>query len=186
MSKSLQSVQYCILHSLTRLQHLQSRIVYKVLVSRLACKTSLNCSTKFPVNLEKKPVKQLNSATTGMTDRGSNRECTHSGHIILATLNKQCESAKTCKYLQHPTTPFLLAIIYLAATTALQSFNGLFSRTTWVNWYQRGKTKIRKTSLDLNEARNDGISIRKQSARRSRQITTPTSHHSILQAGCSS
>jgi len=30
--------------------------------------------------------------------------------------------------------------------------NGLFSRTTWVSWYQNGKT-----SLDLNEATDDGV-----------------------------
>ena len=29
----------------------------------------------------------------------------------------------------------------------------LFSRTTWVSWYHKGKT-----SLDLNEARDDGVS----------------------------
>jgi len=34
----------------------------------------------------------------------------------------------------------------------LHSFNGLFSRTTWVSWYQKGKT-----SLDLNEARDNGV-----------------------------
>jgi len=33
----------------------------------------------------------------------------------------------------------------------LHSFNGLFSRTTWLSRYQK-----RKTSLDLNEARDDG------------------------------
>ena len=33
----------------------------------------------------------------------------------------------------------------------LHPFNGLFSRTTWVSRYQNGKT-----SLDLNEARDDG------------------------------
>jgi len=52
-----------------------------------------------------------------------------------------------------------------------------------------------KTSLDLNEARDDGVlgwsgiswTICKQSALCCRQITTPTPHHSIfLQAGCSS
>ena len=61
--------------------------------------------------------------------------------------------------------------------------NGLFSRTTWKSRYQKGKA-----SLDLNEARDrgglrcSGISwtIRKQSARRSRQIATPTPHHSIF------
>ena len=31
-------------------------------------------------------------------------------------------------------------------------FNGFFSRTTWVSRYQKGKT-----SLDLNEARDDGV-----------------------------
>jgi len=54
-------------------------------------------------------------------------------------------------------------------------FNGLFSKTTWVNWYQKGKT-----SLDLNGARDDGIlgwsniswTICKQSA----PCSTPTTH----------
>jgi len=31
-------------------------------------------------------------------------------------------------------------------------FNSLFSRTAWVSWYQKGKA-----SLDLNEARDDGV-----------------------------
>ena len=61
-------------------------------------------------------------------------------------------------------------------------FNGLFSRTTWVSRYQKSKT-----SLDLNETRDDGVlgrsgirwTICKQSAPRSRQTTTPTPHHSI-------
>jgi len=35
-------------------------------------------------------------------------------------------------------------------TTKQHPFNGFFSRTTWASWYQKGKT-----SLDLNEARND-------------------------------
>jgi len=34
----------------------------------------------------------------------------------------------------------------------LHLFNGLFSRTTWVRRYQKGKI-----SLDLNEARDDGV-----------------------------
>ena len=34
----------------------------------------------------------------------------------------------------------------------LHPFNGLFSRTTWVSQYQKGKT-----SVDLNEARYDGV-----------------------------
>jgi len=65
----------------------------------------------------------------------------------------------------------------------LHPFNGRFSRTTWVSRYQKGQT-----SLDLNQARDDevfgcsGISwtICKQHAPCSRQITTPTPHHSIF------
>jgi len=70
-----------------------------------------------------------------------------------------------------------------AATTTTTTFNGLFSRTAWVSQHQIGKT-----SLDLNEARDDGVlgcsgiswTICKQSAPRSRQITTPPPHHSIF------
>jgi len=65
----------------------------------------------------------------------------------------------------------------------LHTFNSFFSGTTWVSWHQKSKT-----SLDLNEARDDwvlgcsGISwtICKQSAPRSRQITTPIPRHSIF------
>jgi len=62
-------------------------------------------------------------------------------------------------------------------------YSRLTARKTWVSWYQKGKT-----SLDLNEAKNDvvlecsGISwtICKQSTPRSRQITTPVPHHSVV------
>jgi len=43
--------------------------------------------------------------------------------------------------------PLLLLLLLL-----LHLFNLLFSRTTWVSRYQKGKT-----SLDLNEAREDGV-----------------------------
>ena len=57
------------------------------------------------------------------------------------------------------------------------SFSSLFYRTTWVSRYKKDKT-----SLDLNEARDDrilgcsGISW----AIYRRQITIPTPHHSIF------
>jgi len=65
----------------------------------------------------------------------------------------------------------------------LHPFNGLFYSTTSISRLQKGKT-----SLDLNEARSDGVlgcsgiswTICKQSAPLSRQITTPTSHRSIF------
>jgi len=74
-------------------------------------------------------------------------------------------------------------LLLLLLVLLLHPFNGLFSRTTWVSWYQKGKT-----SLDLNEAKDDGAlgysgiswTICKQSAPRSRQRTTPTPHHSTF------
>ena len=52
------------------------------------------------------------------------------------------------------------------------------SKTSWVSWYQKGKTS-------LDEARDDGVlgcsgiswTICRQSAPHSRQITTPAPHH---------
>jgi len=59
-----------------------------------------------------------------------------------------------------------------------------FSRTTWVSRYQKGKT-----SLDLNEARDDGVSgwwhkldnvqTICTSLQKFREITTSAAHHSV-------
>ena len=40
----------------------------------------------------------------------------------------------------------------VSTNTTIHSFSGLFSKTTWVSRYQKGKTR-----LDLNEARDDGV-----------------------------
>jgi len=39
-------------------------------------------------------------------------------------------------------------------TTTLNSFNGVFCRTTWVSWHQKGRT-----ILDFTEARDDGVAV---------------------------
>ena len=73
--------------------------------------------------------------------------------------------------------------VFLSDTTLLHSFNGPVSRTAWISQHQKGET-----SLDLNEARDDGVAGRqciswticKQSAPRSKQITTPAPHRSIF------
>jgi len=73
--------------------------------------------------------------------------------------------------------------VCVCVCSLLHPYNGLFSRTTWVSRYQKGKA-----SLDLNEAKDDVVSecygiiwtTYKQSAPRSRQITTPAPHHSIF------
>jgi len=77
----------------------------------------------------------------------------------------------------------VLASELLLLPPLLHPFNGLLSRTTWMCRYQKGKT-----SLLLNEARDDGAlgcsgisrTICKQSAPHSRRITTPTHHHSVF------
>ena len=43
-------------------------------------------------------------------------------------------------------------LIQIRLLLLLNPFNGLFLRTAWVGWYEKGKT-----SLDLYEARDDGI-----------------------------
>jgi len=72
-------------------------------------------------------------------------------------------------------------------TTNTHLFNGHFSGTTRVSWYQKGKT-----NLDFTEARDSEWQWHQlghicKSAPRSRQITMPARHHSVfLQAGCPS
>jgi len=73
---------------------------------------------------------------------------------------------------------------YSMEKVLLRPFSGLFSGTTWVSRYQRGKT-----GLDLNEARDGGVWGQQWhqldhmqttcTAPRCSQITTPTPHHSI-------
>jgi len=86
-------------------------------------------------------------------------------------------------YIYHNTPLAYWGRLLLLLLLLLNPFNGLFCRTTWVCWYQKSET-----SLDLNEARDDGVlgcsgiswTICKQSAPHSRQITTPTPYHSFF------
>jgi len=100
------------------------------------------------------------------------------------TDSKQNDNRSDNKYVVHSWSvsvqlTFSLEILQAEYTP----LNGIFSWTTWVSWYEKGKT-----SLDLNEARDDGDlgccgiswTTCKQSAPPSRQITTPTPHHSIF------
>ena len=91
-----------------------------------------------------------------------------------------CCCCQRWHYVQLRTFCFLC---FIQLSLLLHPFNGSFSRTTWVS-----QSKKHETSLDLNEARDDGIlgcsginwTICKQSAPRCRQITTPAPHHSIF------
>ena len=97
-------------------------------------------------------------------------------------------SHTTTEIYQTSTNRLLLLLLLLPLPLPLPLpllclYNGLFSRTTSVSQQQKGKT-----SLDLNEARDDGVfgysgiswTICKQSAPHCRQTTTPTPHHSIF------
>ena len=83
----------------------------------------------------------------------------------------------------------LYTLLLLLLLLLLHLYNSLFSRTTWISRYQKGKI-----SLDLNESRDDGVlgcsgicwTICKQSAPCFRQITAPTPITEFLKAGCSS
>jgi len=88
----------------------------------------------------------------------------------------------TCT-LHHNSSQHWLKKLNQTLLLLLNTSNVLFSMTTWVSRYQKGKT-----SLDLNEASDDGTlecsgiswTIHKQPAPCSRQITTSTPHHLIF------
>jgi len=81
-----------------------------------------------------------------------------------------------------------LANVGSVTTTILQPFNGLFSRTTWVSWYQKGKPIW--ILLEQETVSGSGISwVICKSAPRSRQITTARQYPTalfFLQARCPS
>jgi len=72
-------------------------------------------------------------------------KCNVSSHLIHKSM---CIAEKNVS--QHQKQ--VLWPVVTTTITTLHPFNGLFSRTTWVSQYQKCKT-----SLDLNEARDDGV-----------------------------
>ena len=108
-----------------------------------------------------------------------------SNTFLVCLLAQRRNAQRMCELLL---TLLLLLLLLILLLLLLDPFNGFFSRTTWVSRYQKGKT-----SLDLNEPRDDwvldgsGISwmICKRSAPRSRQAATPTHVTQFLQARCS-
>jgi len=83
-----------------------------------------------------------------------------------------------------------LCLVFLTYGILLHPFNALFSRTTWVSRYQKGKS-----SLDVNEARDDVVFAMQWHQLDHMQTIctslhtdnhTNTSSLSFLQAGCSS
>ena len=94
-----------------------------------------------------------------------------------------CKSAPCSSQITTP-APHHSVFDWLDATQPLPHLlNNLFSRTSWVSQYQKGKS-----SLDLNKARDDGVwdgsgiswTICKQPAPHSRQTTTPAPHQSVF------
>jgi len=96
-----------------------------------------------------------------------------------------------CSNRPHPAlVPVLWCGLIKLTTTVLHPFNGLFSRTTWVSRYQKGKT-----ILDLNDATENRV-FGRQWHQLDHMQTICTSLHTdnhtntpslnFLQAGCSS
>jgi len=108
-------------------------------------------------------LKKLDVALVTVSPPDSHGFCTLSTNVDTAL-----SAVRTAK---HVIGQYIYIYIYTHTHTHTQPFNGLFSRTTWVSRYQKGKA-----SLDLNEARDDGAlgcsgiswTICKQSAPRCR------------------
>jgi len=81
-----------------------------------------------------------------------------------------------------PSTHFCIkgtSCFNLSGCLTTQPFNGLFSKTTWVSLYQKGKPIW--ILLEQDTVSGSGISWATcKSAPRSRQITTPAPHHSVF------
>jgi len=70
-------------------------------------------------------------------------------------------------------------LLLLLLLLQLYPLNNLFSRTTWVSQYQKGKT-----SLDLNEARDDILMLYKISHNGIKTIKTGTKPNKLSLTMC--
>ena len=105
--------------------------------------------------------------------------------VQVRLTNEICHANIVQFYEWYETTNHLWMIVELCTgkktTLLLQPFNGLFSRTTWVSQYQKGKTNLDFTVLEQETVSGSGISWAIcKSAPRFRQTTTPTPHHSFF------
>ena len=73
----------------------------------------------------------------------------------------------------------LTLYMYSLCYTHTHPFNGPFSGTTWVSRYQKGKTNLDLLKQETVSSSGVSWTICK-SAPRSRQVTTPASHHSVF------
>jgi len=67
--------------------------------------------------------------------------------------------------------------------TCIHTFNGLFSRTTWVSRHQKGKPFWILLKQEMMGGSGISRTIWKSFAPHSRQITMPVPHHLIFFAG---
>jgi len=77
-------------------------------------------------------------------------QCTDAAGLVTSSL---CQ--RLCFEATRERTAAAAATATTTAATILNPLNGLFSRTTWVSRYQKGKT-----NLDFTEARDDGDDFR--------------------------
>jgi len=118
----------------------------------------------------------------GGPDSGGPREPKNGGSRSARPnrLRRQCDDAKTFALASSSVLASapLIAYFYfmISLLLILQPFNGLFSWTTWVSRYQKGKPIW--ILLEQETMSGSGISWAIcKSAPRSRQITMPVPHH---------
>jgi len=133
------------------------------LADRLVCEFTLTptTATTHPFNGPFSGTTRVGRYQKGKTNldfteaRDSEWQCHQLGHMQV------CTSLQTDYHASTPPLSFLQAgcpsycptnSVKALKALLLQSFNDLFSRTTWVSWYQKGKT-----SLDFYEARDEGV-----------------------------
>jgi len=109
-------------------------------------------------------------------------DCVQAELAVLSDVSSQSEVKELLPTSQHiHTTSPTISLSQVSGSQLLlllHLFNGLFSITTWVSWYQKGET-----SLDLNDTRDDGVLGWKWHQLNHMQIIWHQHLHSIF-AGC--
>jgi len=100
---------------------------------------------------------------------------------FLQISHKPQHRPQTWLYLRKPNETSISTIYCAYRThTHIHTFNGLFARTTWVSWHQKGKPFCILLKQEMMGGSGISWTICKSFAPHSRQITTPVPHHSIF------
>jgi len=98
---------------------------------------------------------------------------------LYSSTNTFCHDSPIKPSAEQQYITYWVNLLTSVSSLQLHSFNGLFSRTTWVSQHQKGRTILDLLQKEIMSGSGISSAICK-SAPHPRQITMPAPHHSVF------